>query len=196
VARHLRSATSTPPATTGGALRPSRPPVLAPAAAARPRRSAAAAEKSPRVRAVGTTIQISRRDVNDIAQRGGRSHRGGGEFSRSAVLHRSLAMLWRVLDLSDPRRTQRLSEEHYQVAVAVLRHRRPWSLTEFEIELLEVLIARAPQLAPLTAERRLDAKDLLAQIASLTFAEKASLVDAAIRAAVDSGAAELVQDPS
>jgi hypothetical protein len=141
----------------------------------------------------GTTIQIAPTDVGFLEKRGARSHRGGGEFSRSAVLHRSLQVLRNILDYSDPRKTRGFAPELHELAIQLLRS--PWNLTSFEVEHLPTILERAPDFAAATAEAGVEAGSFLAEISSFTFPEKVALVDHAIQMHAPAASAAAPEEP-
>jgi hypothetical protein len=127
----------------------------------------------------GTTVQITAADVRFLEKRGARSHRGGGPFSRSVVLHRTLQMLGDVLEHSDPRRTRALPEAMHGVVVRVLPE--PWNLKAFEVEHLATILERAPGFGAAAAAAGVDSAALLATVAALSFPEKLALLDHALQ---------------
>jgi hypothetical protein len=124
-----------------------------------------------------TTVQIGTADTRFLAGYGARSQRGGGEFSRSLVLHRLLDGLRCILERSDPRSTHGLSREGCEVLVRTLRH--PWRLSPFEIDHIHDPGLHGPELEPGLAEAGVEPKRFLAEVAALPFAGKAFLADAA-----------------
>jgi hypothetical protein len=127
----------------------------------------------------GTTLQIAPADIGFLARRGARAHRGGGDFSRSAVLHRSLRTLRDVLAYSDPRKTRGLPEEMHRLAVRLLSG--GWTLKAFEVEHLEAILGRSPELDAEAAAAGIEAGAFLAAIEAMSFAEKAFVVDQAVQ---------------
>ncbi|HVT56899.1 MAG TPA: hypothetical protein VHR45_00740 [Thermoanaerobaculia bacterium] len=141
----------------------------------------------------GTTVQLGPADVDFLAQRGGRSHRGPGDFSRSAILHRSLDHLRLLLAHHDPLKNGRLSPEQHELAIHVLPE--PWKLRAFEIEHLEGVIERAPDFAAALAAKRMKPEKFLAAIGALTFGEKLALLDQAMQAQGPAAAAAAAKKP-
>jgi hypothetical protein len=139
----------------------------------------------------GTTVQISPATITLITRRGARSSRGGGDFARSAVLNRSVAMLQSILEQSDPRRTRRLPEPLHALAVELLAE--PWALTPFEIERLPTFLEHTHAFTAGLAAHHLDRQAFLEALAALTFAEKAALVDAAIQVHAPQAAAAVME---
>ncbi|HVT14721.1 MAG TPA: hypothetical protein VHQ90_00890 [Thermoanaerobaculia bacterium] len=129
---------------------------------------------------IGTTIQIAPDDVEFLARRGARPHRGGGHFSRSAVLQRALRTLRLLLEHSDPRTTRGLPEEMHAVALALIP--LPCDLTGFELRRLADILAESPDFPAHTGRAGIDPQDFLAAIAALSFPEKVALVDQALQA--------------
>ncbi|HVT59518.1 MAG TPA: hypothetical protein VHR45_14085 [Thermoanaerobaculia bacterium] len=127
-----------------------------------------------------TTVQIGTPDVVFLAKRGARSHRGGGEFNRSVVLHRSLQTLRVLLDSCDPRKSKGLAPAFVDLATSLLP--APWTLKPFEIEHLPTILERAPEFEATVAAAGVEARELLAALAALSFAEKVWLVDQAVQA--------------
>jgi hypothetical protein len=140
----------------------------------------------------GTTVQISPATITLITRRGARSSRGGGDFARSAVLNRTVAMLQTILEQSDPRRTRRLPDPVHALAVELLAE--PWALTPFEIERLPTLLEHTAGFIAGLAAHDLDRQVFLEALSALTFAEKAALVDAAIQ--LHAPKAAMVVEPS
>ncbi|HVT19080.1 MAG TPA: hypothetical protein VHQ90_23245 [Thermoanaerobaculia bacterium] len=127
----------------------------------------------------GTTIQISDSDVAFLERRGARAHRGGGEFSRSAALQRSLTTLRAVLEDSDPVRRGRISATQRDLVVRLLP--APWAMTAFEVEHLGGYLERTEGYAEALRAAGVEAAELAAALAALTFCEKMALVDQAIQ---------------
>jgi hypothetical protein len=125
-----------------------------------------------------SNLQVETADVSFLELRGARSHRGHGDFSRSAVLHRQLRGLRALLEHADPR--PRLPPAVYQAAIDLLP--AAWELSAFEIELLDQILARAPGYAALLAERGVEEPAFHAAIAALSFFEKYALTDLAVQA--------------
>jgi hypothetical protein len=126
-----------------------------------------------------TTIQIGPGDVAFLERRGARSHRGGGEFSRSAALQRSLATLRAVLEDSDPLGHGRISAAQRDLVVRLLP--APWAMTAFEVEHLDGYLERAEGYAEALRAAGVEAGELAAAVAALTFCEKLALVDQAVQ---------------
>jgi hypothetical protein len=140
----------------------------------------------------GTTVQVTGGDVAFLARRGARSHRGGGTFSRSTVLHRSLVMLRDLLERSDPRRTRAMPEAMHQVIVRLLPE--PWALKAFEVDQMPALLAQAPNFAATAAAAGVETEALLALVGSLNFTERMALVDQAQQARAPRAAAATPED--
>jgi hypothetical protein len=140
----------------------------------------------------GTTVQIAASDVAFLARRGARSHRGGGTFSRSTVLHRSLVMLRDVLERCDPRQTRAMPEAMHQVIVRVLPE--PWALKVFEVDQMPALVAQAPGFAAAAAAAGVEVEALLALVGALNFGERMALVDQALQAQAPAAAAATPED--
>jgi hypothetical protein len=126
----------------------------------------------------GTNIQLSPADLVFLEARGARSKRGGSPFSRQSVRHRLIQGHRSLLEHADPR--PRLPPAIFEVALALLT--AGWTLNPFEIELLEVVLSRAAELANVAAQAGVEPRTLLAAIAALSFPEKFALVDLAIQA--------------
>jgi hypothetical protein len=141
----------------------------------------------------GTNLQISPVDVVYLERRGARSHRGGGPFSRSVVLHRTLERLRDCLEHSDPRKTRGMSEKMHQLVVRLLP--KPWELKSFEVEHLALILERAPGFAAAAAAARLDPAALLALIAEMSYAEKLALVDHALQEQGPAASAASPEEP-
>jgi hypothetical protein len=140
-----------------------------------------------------TTIQVTARDVAFLERRGGRSHRGGGEFSRSAVFHRVVNMFDMVLLHADPLRNRRISAAQHEL---VTRHlSEPWAMTAFEIEHLESYLARGAGFAEAARAAGIDPAELSATLAGLSFYEKMALVDQASQAQSPAAAAAVPEEP-
>jgi hypothetical protein len=125
----------------------------------------------------GINLQLGPADVVFLERRGARSHRGGGEFSRSAVLHRAIQGLRTVLENADPR--PRLSPAVYAAAIELLP--TAWTLKPLEIQHLGEVIQGTPEFASVLSRSKLEAKAFVAAIAALSFAEKFALVDLAVQ---------------
>ncbi|HVT57505.1 MAG TPA: hypothetical protein VHR45_03820 [Thermoanaerobaculia bacterium] len=141
----------------------------------------------------GTTLQLGAGDVAFLGRRGGRSHRGPGEFSRSAVLHWSLDQLRLFLTHHDPLKSGRLTPEQHDLAVNVLPI--PWKLRPYEVEHLEGILERAPDFAAALAAKGMKAEKFLAAIRALTFPEKVALVDHAMQAQGPAASTATPEDP-
>jgi hypothetical protein len=139
----------------------------------------------------GTTLQVTLKTVAFLHKRGARSHRGGSEFCRSAVLNRAVHSLDFLLDRSDPRKTGHLPDDLCRLAVRLLA--APWALTAFEVQHLGTFLARSPALAAAAAEAGIEPAAFLAALDALTLAEKFALVDlAAQEHGPAAGAAETI----
>ncbi|HVT60667.1 MAG TPA: hypothetical protein VHR45_19995 [Thermoanaerobaculia bacterium] len=126
-----------------------------------------------------TTLAISRAAVAFIERRGGRSNRGGGEFSRAAVVQRTLMAYGALLQRCDPRKTSGLSEEMFRLAVALLEE--PWSLRPLEVEHLGETLGQSAGLEAAAKEAKVDREEFVKTIEALGFAEKMAIVDASIQ---------------
>jgi hypothetical protein len=122
-----------------------------------------------------TTVTISGDDIAFLEKRGARSHRGGGEFSRSVVLGRMLDTWQSVLKLHDPRTTRALPEAIHQLVLQALPE--PWKLKQFEIEHLEIVLAGLPGFDAAARAAGLDPAEVVAALAQLEFVEKVVLAD-------------------
>src|SRR6185436_1578960 len=76
---------------------------------------------------------------------------------------------------SDPRVTQGFSEEHFELAVALLED--PWSLGADLIKLLPGYLETRPGFRAAAKEAGVDPKEFLAALRKLSFAELLFLVD-------------------
>ncbi len=141
----------------------------------------------------GITIQIAAPDVAFLSRRGARSHRGGGTFSRSVVLHRSLQALRDILAQSDPRKTRGMAEAMHHLIKQQLPN--PWTLTSFEVDQMATLLARAPGFAAAAAAAGIEPEALCTFVAQLSFSEKMSLVDHALQEQAPAAAAAIPEDP-
>jgi hypothetical protein len=128
--------------------------------------------------AKATTVQLNKADLAFVERRGGRSHRGGGTFSRATVLHRALQALRMLVDNCDPRRTRGLSPAGWEVAIRKLP--RPWHLSRLEVEHVGTILDRVAGMREELAAAGVDAEAFLEQVGKLNFAESVALVDAAI----------------
>jgi hypothetical protein len=133
----------------------------------------------------GINLQLGPSDVVFLEKRGARSHRGGNEFSRSAVLHRVIQGLRAVLENSDPR--PRLPGKLFQAAVELLP--TGWTLKPLEIQHLEEVLERAPDFAKVLGDAQVKAPAFVEAISALSFAEKFALVDLAIQTHAPAAAA-------
>jgi DNA-binding GntR family transcriptional regulator len=140
----------------------------------------------------GTTVQIATADMVFLSRRGARSHRGGGTFSRSVVLHRSLQALRDVLDRSDPRLTRGMSQEMHRLIARLLPE--PWALKVFEVEQMSTLLARVPAFAAAAADAGVDPDALLTLVSQLNFSEKMALVDHALQEQAPAAAAAMPEE--
>ncbi|HVT14667.1 MAG TPA: hypothetical protein VHQ90_00610 [Thermoanaerobaculia bacterium] len=134
-----------------------------------------------------TTIQIAPGDIAFLERRGARAHRGGGEFSRSAALQRSLATLRAVLEDCDPLRHGRISATQRDLVVRLLPV--PWAMTAFEVEHLGGYLEHARGYAEALRAAGVEAAELAAALAALSFCEKMALVDQAIQEKAPAAAA-------
>jgi len=132
-----------------------------------------------------TTVQVQDCDIAFLAARGARSQRGGGDFCRSAVLHRALVQLEGLLAACDPVAAGRIDPRLAQLVARLLP--RPWERTEFEIEELGRFLARTPGFLDAVAAAGLGREAALAGIEGLSTAEKLVLVDAAVRCQAPAG---------
>jgi hypothetical protein len=132
------------------------------------------------------------RDVTFIDSRGGRSHRGGGEFSRSAAVHRLLNTLGTLLDHGDPLRHRRIGPAEHRLVTHHLSE--PWAMTPFEIQHLESHLESASGFGEAARVAGIDPEDILATLAELNFYEKMALVDQAMQAQAPAAAAAVPED--
>jgi hypothetical protein len=102
-------------------------------------------------------------------QRGGRSHRGRGTFSRSVVLGRVLDSHRLYQEFTDPRRTRGMPEEHHALIIRLLPE--PWALRRFEIRKLEDVLELTPGFAAAVRGAGLDPAVLLAEVAAATLSK-------------------------
>jgi hypothetical protein len=126
-----------------------------------------------------TSIQIGIGDIAFLERRGARAQRGGGEFSRSVVLHRAFQTLRTLLEECDPRRTRGMPEVQHAFLTRILP--QPWTLKRLEIEHLATRVEGVPGFRQAAADAGLDAAEVVAALASLTFAEKLALLDQAVQ---------------
>jgi hypothetical protein len=126
----------------------------------------------------GINLQLGPADVVFLERRGARSHRGGGEFSRSAVLHRAVQGLRAVLEHADPR--PHLPAAMFAAAVELLP--TAWTLKPLEIQHLGEVMARMPGFSSILAKAGVEQQAFLEAISALGFAEKFALVDLAVQA--------------
>ena len=136
-----------------------------------------------------TTIQLSVADITFLERRGARSHRGGGEFSRSVVLHRMLQTMRSVFEASDPRKTRGMSAEVYSLVTRLLPE--AWTMRPFEVEHVGTVVARAPGFAEAAKEAGLDPAKVITELDAMSFAEKAALVDQAVQAQAPAASAAM-----
>ncbi|HVT60661.1 MAG TPA: hypothetical protein VHR45_19965 [Thermoanaerobaculia bacterium] len=126
-----------------------------------------------------TTLASGRAVLAIIKRRGGRSSRGGGEFSRAAVAQRMVTAYGALIERSDPRQTSGLSEEMFRLAVGLLE--QPGSLSPPEVGHLGEALGRSPGLEAAAREARVDREEFVKTIEALGFAEKMAIVDASIQ---------------
>jgi len=141
----------------------------------------------------GTTIQIGAANVKYLERRGARSHRGGGEFSRSAVLGRLFETIRRYQAATDPRETRAMPEAMHQLVLRLLP--QPWTLNTFEIKHLAAKLESAAGFAAAVTAAGVDPAALLAFVASLDMAEKLTLVDQSVQAQAPAAAAASPEEP-
>ncbi|HVT60485.1 MAG TPA: hypothetical protein VHR45_19080 [Thermoanaerobaculia bacterium] len=123
-----------------------------------------------------TTLALGPVAVAVIERRGGRSNRGGGDFSRSGVLQRTLQAYGAIVERCDPRKTAGLSEAMYRLAVGLLE--APWSLRPLEVDHMGELLDESAGLEAAARGAKIDRKEFVKKISALTFAEKMAIVDA------------------
>ncbi|MDP9121781.1 MAG: hypothetical protein M3O15_10520 [Acidobacteriota bacterium] len=121
-----------------------------------------------------TTVHAERAVVAFLEKRGARSSRGGGNFNRSRMLKQAILMLESVFQKSDPR--AKMSEELLKAAFQVLD--APWDMRTFDLEHLEVFVRTRPEFGSLRPKVR---EDLVRAVGTLTFAERAALLDLALQ---------------
>jgi hypothetical protein len=126
----------------------------------------------------GTTVMMSAGDSAFLAERGARSHRGGGEFSRSVVLKRALASLRGMLAEYDPRQGG-MPEEMHGLVVRLLP--QPWALSRFELQHLDRVLAGVTGFGEAARAVGLEPEEVIAAVAQLGFAERVVLADEATR---------------
>jgi hypothetical protein len=126
-----------------------------------------------------TTVTISAADSAFLAERGARSHRGGGEFSRSVVLKRALVRLRQVLTEYDPRRSAGMSEPMHGLVVRLLP--QPWALSRFELQHLDRVMTEVAGFGEAAQAVGLAPEAVIAAVAALAFVERVALADDATR---------------
>ena len=134
-----------------------------------------------------TSIQIGAADVAFLEKRGARSHRGGGEFSRSVVLHRLFQTLRTLYEECDPRRTRGMPAALHGFLTRILPE--PWTLKPLEIDQLADRLSRVSGFREAAAAAGFDAGEVLASLASLSLGEKLALIDQAVQAQAPAAAA-------
>jgi hypothetical protein len=141
----------------------------------------------------GSTVQIPPEVVRFLEKRGARSQRGHSEFSRSAVLHRSMIALRTFLADCDPQMTGKLSAEQARLAVRLLPS--PWRLSAFEVEHLAALLEGQPDFAAAAAEEGVETAPFLAAVAALSRPERLALIDQAVQERAPAASAAVPEEP-
>jgi hypothetical protein len=142
--------------------------------------------RRPMGKVSGKHVELGAWERDFLALRGARSHRGGGEFSRSVVVDRLFTMLKALLENADPR--QSLPQAVYEVAITLLP--QGWLLKPLEVRYLDEVLAAAEGFEQSLESAGMDRRVLLEAVAGLSFAEKYALVDLAVQAHAAAGAAD------
>jgi hypothetical protein len=115
--------------------------------------------------------------IDRLKARGARSDKTHGPYNLTQQLTRTLGLYESVVVRSDPRETQGLPEEHYELILDFLRD--PQRLETFHITRLGDYLVEVPGFAQRVRDLGLDPAALAKTVNALTFAEKLHLVDSA-----------------
>jgi hypothetical protein len=115
--------------------------------------------------------------IDRLQAHGARSDKTHGPYNYTRQLTRTLGLYESVVLKSDPRDTQALPGEHYELIIDVLRD--PCVLETFHIHRLGEYLLEIPDFTPRARAIGLDPADLARTINDLAFAEKLHLVDTA-----------------
>jgi len=117
-------------------------------------------------------------DVLDrLRTRGARSDKTHGPYNYTKQLTRTLGLYESIVVRSDPRETQDLPQEHYDLIIDELRE--PQRLETFHIHRLGGYLLEVPDFPQRARDLGLDPAALAKTVNDLTFAEKLHLVDSA-----------------
>jgi hypothetical protein len=108
---------------------------------------------------------------------GASSDKSRGPFNYTRQLSRTLELYERVLVKSDPRVTQNMAAEVYDLVVEVLTD--PQELEDFHITKLGNYLVDLPAFRARAGEHRVDMESFRKMLNGYSFAEKLHLVDAA-----------------
>jgi hypothetical protein len=121
-----------------------------------------------------TTVHLSKEVASFLEERGAVADPSKGNRNRSAALRRAIERLDAALRHNDPREDG-FPEAYVGVLATLLVD--PWSIDANDIGLLDVIVARQPQLRRAYAAARVDPDALVAALQKLGFVERLSLVD-------------------
>jgi hypothetical protein len=115
--------------------------------------------------------------IDRLQNRGARSDKTHGPYNYTQQLTRTLGLYESVVVRSDPRETQGLPEEQYELILDFLRE--PHRIESFHITRLGDYLLEAPGFAQRVRDLGLEPAALAETVNALTFAEKLHLADSA-----------------
>jgi hypothetical protein len=131
----------------------------------------------PRVRPPRSTIALPPNVRQQLEERGARSDKARGPHNFTSQVDRTLALYDSLLLKSDPRQTQSMPRDVYELVLDQLTD--PLALETFHIAHLGDYLAELPALRVQARELRLDLQQLRDTLNAYPYAEKLHLVDAA-----------------
>ena len=131
----------------------------------------------PRPRPSRSTVSLPPEVRQRLEARGARSDKGHGPFNYTRQIARTIAFYDQLHLASDPRRTQGMREEDYDLVVAALEN--PLAMGGHEVSLLGQYLLRQPAFLGAARERGVDAAALARTLNAYPFPEKLHLVNTA-----------------
>ena len=122
-----------------------------------------------------TNFMLGDEQLDFLERRGARSDKGHGPFNRSRILRRKVDLLSEMLEQANPVKSGALPETCYRILRGVLDS--PWDLKPLEITHLDRYLSMQPGLEPACAAAGIDPEELYANLRTLSFPERVSLID-------------------
>jgi len=142
-----------------------------------PHRTPGTVPAAPRRPSHRSTLSLAPELRAWLEARGARSDKGGGPYSYTRQLTRTLELFDSLHAMSDPRETQGMSQDAYDLVIGVLTD--PLPLLTFHILRLGDYLLELPAYRARAGELAIDPRELRDRINAYPFAEKLHLAQAA-----------------